>query len=293
MLCGWHHAILWAIYQQRKDPQNCSEWLFLLVRAVSQLFQESAFHCRFRPGLQYGYLQGIQFPTRSITCQIFGASSYHLKAFGNGLQTSYQLYDCQNQSWTVRPLSYAGRLQLIKSVCSSIHVFWTSHLLLPKKIINKVEQMMRDFLWKWQATKKGGYKAAWRTITCPLREGGLGIKSICEWNSAAMVKHLWKLIQPEDTSLWAKWVRENLLKDRSIWHISAPQDSSWTWHKILSLRDKFKDCAKYQVGNGQLVFLWYDYWLPCGPLINLGELIYPVFELHKNAKVAVIIRHGQ
>ena len=152
---------------------------------------------------------------------------------------------------------------------------------------------MRDFLWKGQAAKKGGYKVAWRKITCPLSEGGLGIKSIGDWNSAALAKHLWRIIQPDSNSLWVNWMKENVLKDKPFWAIFAPQDSSWTWHKILSLRDKFKNCIKYLIGNGQLVFLWYDFWLPCGPLVNLGELIQPVFDAHRSAKVAAIIRHGR
>ena len=80
------------------------------------------------------------------------------------------------RGWTVRPLSYAGRLQLLQSVCSSIHVFWTSHLLLSKKVINKVEQLMCEFLWKGHVQRRGGSKVAWKTVTSLLKEGGLGLK---------------------------------------------------------------------------------------------------------------------
>lgn len=49
--------------------------------------------------------------------------------------------------WTTRFLTYAGRLQLIKSVIYSIHAYWGSIFLLPKMVINSVEQLCRDFLW--------------------------------------------------------------------------------------------------------------------------------------------------
>ena len=104
------------------------------------------------------------------------------------------------RSWTARPLSFAGRLQLIKSVCSNIHTFWTCHMLLPMKIINKIEQMLRDFLWKGHADKKGGSKVAWKKISCPFSEGGLGLKRLKEWNAATMMKYLWKIIQPDRLS---------------------------------------------------------------------------------------------
>ena len=59
------------------------------------------------------------------------------------------------KGWIVRALSFAGRLQLITSVISSIQVFWSSLLTLPKKIINKIEQLMRNFLWKGPDQQRG------------------------------------------------------------------------------------------------------------------------------------------
>ena len=69
-------------------------------------------------------------------------------------------------------LSFVGRLQLIQSVISSIHAYWSSHLILPKRIINRVEQLMRDFLWKGSDQSSGGAKVAWKDVACPLKEGG-------------------------------------------------------------------------------------------------------------------------
>ena len=46
------------------------------------------------------------------------------------------------QHWTARFLTYAGRLLLIKSVIISIQQYWSRLFILPKKVINKVEQIM-------------------------------------------------------------------------------------------------------------------------------------------------------
>lgn len=48
-------------------------------------------------------------------------------------------------SWSSRILSFAGRLQLIDSVLCSITNFWCSMLLLPKKVIKRVEQICNAF----------------------------------------------------------------------------------------------------------------------------------------------------
>ena len=62
------------------------------------------------------------------------------------------------KGWTVRPLSFAGRLQLINSVIVSLQAFWSSHIFLPKKISNRVEQIMRFFLSKGVDQSRGGPK---------------------------------------------------------------------------------------------------------------------------------------
>ena len=81
-------------------------------------------------------------------------------------------------SWTARFLSFARRLQLIQSILCSIHSFWNSLFVLPKKVIRQVEQILRRFLWKGPNLEQGGAKVAWEDIACPLKEGGLGIKKL-------------------------------------------------------------------------------------------------------------------
>ena len=105
------------------------------------------------------------------------------------------------KGWTTKSLSFAGRLQLVKSVISSLHVYWASHLILPKSIINRVEQLMRDFLWKGQPQRSGICKVTWRDVAVPQKEGGLDIKRLTEWNEAAMAKYMWKLLQPQSLSI--------------------------------------------------------------------------------------------
>lgn len=50
-------------------------------------------------------------------------------------------------SWTVRPLSYAGRLQLIRSVLLSMVNFWSAAFRLPRSCIREIESVCSAFLW--------------------------------------------------------------------------------------------------------------------------------------------------
>ncbi|GJS46023.1 hypothetical protein Tco_0596144, partial [Tanacetum coccineum] len=67
--------------------------------------------------------------------------------------------------WRNKHLSFAGRLQLIASVLTSLNVFWASIFILPSGV--------------W----------------------GLGIKSLQVWNEALMAKHLWNVVAGKD-SIW-------------------------------------------------------------------------------------------
>ena len=49
--------------------------------------------------------------------------------------------------WTSKALSYPGRLQLIKSVITSIANFWSSAFCLPQACIDEIESMCSAFLW--------------------------------------------------------------------------------------------------------------------------------------------------
>lgn len=51
------------------------------------------------------------------------------------------------QWWMAKHLSYAGRLQLVKSVLFGIQTYWAQIFILPKKILKEIEARFRCFLW--------------------------------------------------------------------------------------------------------------------------------------------------
>lgn len=169
------------------------------------------------------------------------------------------------QSWTHRFLSFAGRLQLIRSVLHSIQAFWTSVFTLPASVLDDVERIMRQFLWKGTPLGRGGAKVAWEDVCCPKAEGGLGIRNIKQCNRASMAKYIWILFSDKQ-SLWCRWIHSIFLKNKNFWTARQPGTCSWMWKKILQLRPYFRSSFRWAVGNGFSVSLWHDYWLPCGPL---------------------------
>ncbi|KAK3199256.1 hypothetical protein Dsin_022671 [Dipteronia sinensis] len=124
----------------------------------------------------------------------------------------------------------------------------------------RLEQAQREiliFLWNGNVEENARAKVSWSVLSMPKKEGGLGIKKLEEWNRAAMMRHIWGLFAKAG-SLWVAWVKENLLRGKSFWQVSIPQICTWSWRKLLKLRDEAKHFVSFDVGNGKNIYLWFD-----------------------------------
>jgi hypothetical protein len=196
--------------------------------------------------------------------------------------------------WTSSSLTYAGRLQLIKSVLFSIQVYWSAIFILPCATIKKMESILAAFLWKGTTLTTTGAKVAWNAVCYPLHEGGLGIKKLQTWNQAATLKHIWHLLT-DKKSIWTTWIHANLLRGKSFWQVPLPSNPSWSWRKILQSQEWCRGWFINRIGNGHSTSLWFDYWLPGGrrfidsyPLRTLTAT-----GLSWEARVADIIKEGK
>ena len=196
-------------------------------------------------------------------------------------------------SWTCRFLSYAGRLQLITYVLTSIVNFWATVFRLPCSCITEVEQICSAFLWTGPILKSTNAKVAWTEVWFPKREGGLGIRSLKEVNKVYGLKLIWRMLT--GSSLWGKWIRVNLLKGRSFWEVNLKmQTGSWMWHKMLKLRSVAKLFYKVEVGNGRHTSFWYDNWSRQGVLVDLlGARGFIDMGVRKNATVEDAVLYGR
>jgi hypothetical protein len=120
-------------------------------------------------------------------------------------------------------------------------------------------------------------------VCYPKREGGLGLKNLEVWNQTSMLRHVWSLFA-RSSSIWVAWVRENFLKRRSFWSVGIPQSCSWSWRKILKLRDVAKRFLKFEVGSGEDIHMWLGSWHPIGILLETyGQRV--VYDAHSSMEV--------
>ena len=105
--------------------------------------------------------------------------------------------------WTQRHLSFGGRVTLIKSVLTSLPIYFLSFFRIPKKVTEKLVSIQRRFLWGGDIDQNKIAWIKWEIVCLPKDKGGLGIKDLNTFNIALLGKWRWNLFQHEG-QLWAR-----------------------------------------------------------------------------------------
>ena len=135
--------------------------------------------------------------------------------------------DVRLASWKSKCLSWAGRATLIKSVAQSIPNYTMSTFLLPRKINDRLDAVVRRFWWKPKEDSNKFYSPmAWDDL-CRLKdEDGLGFKKFEKMNQALVSKLGWWILSKKNCfcvkQLAAKY------KVRADW-LRAPKASNASW----------------------------------------------------------------
>lgn len=136
------------------------------------------------------------------------------------------------QNWTIKNLSYGGKIQLINFVLMAMCRYWTDSYFLPRKLIKEIEKILKGFLWGG----KRKAKVSWSLICKPKEKGGLDVYDIGAVNDAYIMKNLWNVCTRKE-ELWVKCVHSVILKGQTIYEVRAKSSDSWLWKKFLNVRD--------------------------------------------------------
>ena len=91
--------------------------------------------------------------------------------------------------------------ELITYVLQGVECFWLAILPIPAGVKAKIVQLCRNFLWNGKCTMNKRPLVAWKEVTLPKIEGGLGIRNSKAWNKALLSRTLWD-IQAKKDILW-------------------------------------------------------------------------------------------
>ncbi|GJR18976.1 hypothetical protein Tco_0967503 [Tanacetum coccineum] len=179
--------------------------------------------------------------------------------------------------WKLKSLSIGGRLTLIKSVLSSLPLYYMSSFKVPKGVLSKMESIRRNFFNGVENAEKKMSLIGWNKILASKKNGGLGVSSFFAYNRALLFKWIWRFLA-NGASLWSRFIS-------AIYGIRGALDNSSSYsrrspwldivNEVRKLASKGIDLlslVKKKVGNGEATSFWNDVWLGDFPLKQTSEL---------------------
>ncbi|KAE8710201.1 Anaphase-promoting complex subunit 2 [Hibiscus syriacus] len=129
-----------------------------------------------------------------------------------------QKFNNKLAGWKATSLSMVGRLVLVKSVLSSLLIFYLSIFKIPLKINQKLNSLMANFLWGDSPMKKRIHWVNWKMVCQPYEEGGLGVLDLSLAYRALLGKWVRKFANEKD-SQWKKMIccKHNIIEDFLSW----------------------------------------------------------------------------
>ncbi|KAF1869220.1 hypothetical protein Lal_00048502 [Lupinus albus] len=102
--------------------------------------------------------------------------------------------------WKRKHNSFGGRVVLLNSVHANIPTYLLYLYKAPKKVLAKLVNLQRRFLWGNKRGDKGIVWVSWAEVCKPKSLGGLWVKNLAHFNDALLGKWKWHSLQDNESS---------------------------------------------------------------------------------------------
>ena len=89
----------------------------------------------------------------------------------------------------------------------------------------------------------------------------MGFRNLQAFNKALLAKQLWRILQNPNT-LVARVLRARYFPTGDILNVNIGNSPSYSWKSIHSSLKVIRKGTRWRVGNGKLIHVWDDKWLP-------------------------------
>ncbi|XP_060974305.1 uncharacterized protein LOC133039423 [Cannabis sativa] len=160
------------------------------------------------------------------------------------------------EGWRAKLLSQAARTTLIKSVLASIPIYTMSVYMLPRRITNKIDGILRKFWWTG-SIKEGRYLAlkAWDSICKPKVCGGLGIRKAADINFCLISKLGW-LMASDQFFLWKTLLLDKYCNRSDFFSSNLPALALPVAKGIWATKNFIADNIIWLIGRESKVNIW-------------------------------------
>jgi hypothetical protein len=104
------------------------------------------------------------------------------------------------------------------------------------------------------------------------KDEGMGFRDPKVFNQDLLAKQAWRILQ-YPSSLCARVLKTRYFKEGSIMNATCPSRGSFTFQSILFGRDFLREGVVWRIGDGSMVRIHHDNWIPRrGSLTPLGQV---------------------
>ena len=164
-------------------------------------------------------------------------------------------------SWKGKLLSMGGKEILIKAMAQVIPTYTMSCFELPQSLCDDLESMMRNFWWDQKQNKAKISWVNWKRMCISKAYGGMGFRNLRDFNQAMLIKEAWRIIL-NPTSLVTQVLKSKYFPTGDVLNAKLGSLPSYSWRSIHSSLEVIKNGSRWRVGNGKLIHIWNDRWLP-------------------------------
>ncbi|CAN1164676.1 Putative ribonuclease H protein At1g65750 [Linum perenne] len=169
--------------------------------------------------------------------------------------------------WKVGSLSLAGRVSLAMSVLNSLPTYAMQTTLLPAKICEIIDRKIRSFIWGSIDGERKVHLMNWDTVCKPKCQGGLGLRSARELNTAFLMKLTWNVLK-KPSELWVQVLTTKYMR-QTVRGPIPKKTKRWSscWKGINVSWEVFRGGLAWGVRNGRSTNFWSERWLDDGSVI--------------------------
>lgn len=158
---------------------------------------------------------------------------------------------------------------LIQAFTSTISAYVMQCMALPKKLLDDIDRVNHNFLWRSSESSKRTHWVGWHKVTKAKEKAGLGIQSARGRNQALLAKLNWRFWMEND-AVWEKVLRSKYCTSRRLHARNKDKlPCSRVWQAIQKGSEVFNKGIWWILGRNSNLSLWYNNWIAKAPLRTL------------------------
>lgn len=164
--------------------------------------------------------------------------------------------------WDGKIVSKGGKEILLKTIFQALPTYAMGVVLLLITMCKEIEQFICNYWWNSDSnTRKGIHWASWERMCEPKSNGGMGFRSLHDFNIALLGKQAWRLLNQEEL-LVSKVFKARYFPRCSFIEADLGSNPSFIWRSILASQSLIKAGVRWRIGSGDKIIILDDVWLP-------------------------------